>query len=219
MFVKICGITNEDDALLAVAMGADALGFNFVSGSIRQIAPQVAFDITRRLPPEILTVGVFRNELPNRVVDLAHKSGVKAAQLHGRETAEQCIEVAKQIRWVIKVFSAGDPDLHRADRYGTDMVMIDGAEPGSGKVFDWSLAGDAPDSMKLILAGGLTPANVGAAIGEVRPWGVDVATGVERSPGRKDALAVKRFIENARAATPTPYRGDDEDMPYDWDFE
>jgi phosphoribosylanthranilate isomerase len=219
MFVKICGITNEDDALLSVAMGADALGFNFVSGSTRQIAPQVAYDITRRLPPEILTVGVFRNELPERVVDLAHKSGVKAVQLHGNETPEQCIEVGKQIRWVIKAFSAGDANLPRADRYGTDMVMIDGAEPGSGRLFDWSLVGDAPDTVKLILAGGLTPENVAAAIHEVRPWGVDVATGVERSPGRKDALAVKRFIENARAATPAQYLGDDEAMPYDWDVE
>ncbi len=218
MFVKICGITNEDDALLSVAMGADALGFNFVSGSTRQIAPQVAYDITRRLPPEILTVGVFRNELPQRVVELAHKSGVKAVQLHGRETPDECIEVAKQIRWVIKAFSAGDPNLPRADRYGTDMVMIDGAEPGSGRVFDWSLAGDAPDAMKLILAGGLTPENVGAAINEVRPWGVDVASGVEKSPGKKDALAVKRFIENARAAAPAPYLGDD-NLPYDWDVE
>jgi len=219
MFVKICGITNEDDALLSVAMGADALGFNFVSGSTRQIAPQVAYDITRRLPPEILTVGVFRNELPQRVVELAHKSGVKAVQLHGNETPEQCIEVGKQFRWVIKAFSAGDPNLPRADRYGTDMVMIDGAEPGSGKVFDWSLVGDAPDALKLILAGGLTPENVAAAIHEVRPWGVDVASGVESSPGRKDALAVKRFIENARAAAPAQYLGDDEAMPYDWDVE
>ncbi len=219
MFVKICGITNEDDALLSVAMGTDALGFNFVSGSTRQIAPQVAYDITRRLPPEILTVGVFRNELPQRVVELAHKAGVKAVQLHGNETPEQCIEVGKQFRWVIKAFSAGDPNLPHADRYGTDMVMIDGAEPGSGKVFDWSLVGDAPDALKLILAGGLTPQNVAAAINEVRPWGVDVASGVESSPGRKDALAVKRFIENARAAAPEQYLGDDESMPYDWDVE
>ncbi len=91
-------------------------------------------------------------------------------------------------------------------------------EPGSGRVFDWALAGDAPDSLKLILAGGLTPDNVGAAITEVQPWGVDVATGVERSPGKKDAIAVKRFIENARAHASTPYLGGDE-MPYDWDVE
>jgi phosphoribosylanthranilate isomerase len=218
MFVKICGITNEDDALLSVAMGADAVGFNFVQGSTRQIAAQVAYDITRRLPPEILTVGIFRNEHPSRVVDVAHKAGVKAVQLHGRETAADTQQVAKSFRWVIKVFSAGDPNLPRAGEYGTDLIMIDGPEPGSGKVFDWSLAGDAPDSLKLILAGGLTPENVGAAITEVQPWGVDVATGVEKSPGKKDALAVKRFIENARAHAAEPYIGDD-NLPYDWDFE
>ena len=217
MFVKICGITNEDDALLSVAMGADAVGFIFAP-SPRQIAAQVAYDITRRLPPEILTVAVFRNEHPKLVVDTAHRAGVKAVQLSGRETPAQTAEVAKHFRWVIKAFGADDPNLPRADQYGTDMIMIDGPEPGSGKVFDWSLAGDAPDSMKLILAGGLTPENVGAAITEVQPWGVDVATGVEKSPGKKDALAVKRFIENARSHASTPYIGDD-DLPYDWDFE
>jgi len=218
MFVKICGITNEDDALLAVAMGADAVGFVFAP-SPRQIATQVAYDITRRLPPEILTVGVFRNELPARVVELAHKSGVKAVQLHGRETAEQCIEVAKQIRWVIKAFGSDDENLPRADHYGTDLILLDAPSPGSGKVFDWSLAGDAPDSVRLILAGGLTADNVAAAVEEVQPWGVDVSSGVEREPGKKDALAVKRFIENARAAAAVPYLGDDDAMPYDWDIE
>lgn len=217
MFVKICGITNEDDALLSVAMGADAVGFIFAP-STRQIAPQVAYDITRRLPPEILTVGVFRNEHPSRVVELAHKSGVKAVQLHGRETAEQTIEIAKQIRWVIKAFGSDDENLPKADHYGTDMILLDSPNPGSGKVFDWSLAGDAPDSVKLILAGGLTPDNVGAAVHEVQPWGVDVVSGTERAPGKKDAMAVKRFIDNARAAATEPYRGAD-DLPYDWDVE
>ena len=217
MFVKICGITNEDDALLSVAMGADAVGFIFAP-STRQIAAQVAYDITRRLPPEILTVAVFRNEHPKLVVDTAHRAGVKAVQLHGRETAAQTIEIAQHFRWVIKAFAAGDENLPRADQYGTDMILIDAPEPGSGKVFDWSLAGDAPDSMKLILAGGLTPENVGAAVTEVQPWGVDVASGVEKSPGKKDALAVKRFIENARANAAVPYIGDD-NLPYDWDFE
>jgi phosphoribosylanthranilate isomerase len=217
MFVKICGITNEDDALLAVAMGADAVGFVFAP-STRQVAAQPVYDITRRLPPEILTVGVFRNEHPKLVVDTAHRAGVKAVQLSGHETPDQTAEIGQHFRWVIKAFGAGDPNLPHADRYGTDMIMLDAPEPGSGKVFDWSLAGDAPDSVKLILAGGLTPDNVGAAIEEVRPWGVDVATGVEKSPGRKDALAVKRFVENARAHAPAPYVGED-DLPYDWDVE
>lgn len=217
MFVKICGITNEDDALLSVAMGADAVGFIFAP-STRQVAPQKAYDITRRLPPEILTVGVFRNELPSRVIEIAHKAGVKAVQLHGRETREQTREVAGHFRWVIKAFGSDDDNLPHADEYGTDMILLDAPDPGSGQVFDWSLAGDAPDSVKLILAGGLTPDNVAAAVHEVQPWGVDVASGVEREPGRKDALAVKRFIENARANAAEQYRGDD-NMPYDWDVE
>jgi len=214
MFVKTCGITNEDDALLAVAMGADAIGFVFAP-STRQIAPQVAYDISRRLPTEILTVGVFRDELPSRVIDIAHKSGVKAVQLHGRETAAQTTEIAQQIRWVIKAFGAGDENLPSADTYGTDLILLDAPDPGSGKVFDWSLAGDAPDSVRLILAGGLTPDNVAAAVEEVQPWGVDVSSGVERAPGKKDPIAVKRFIENARAHASEVYLGDD-DLPYDW---
>jgi phosphoribosylanthranilate isomerase len=217
MFVKICGITNEDDALLSVAMGADAVGFVFAP-SPRQIAPQVAYDIGRRLPPEILTVGVFRNEHPSRVIKLAHASGVKAVQLHGRETVEQCQEIARNIRWVIKAFGADDENLPRADQYGTDLILLDAPDPGSGKVFDWSVAGEAPSSVRLILAGGLTPDNVAAAIHEVMPWGVDVSSGVEKEPGLKDPMAVKRFIENAKAAAPQRYIGDDE-MPYDWDVE
>ena len=214
MFIKICGITTEEDALLATALGADAVGFVFAP-STRQLAPRVAYDIIRRLPPEVLTVGVFRDEHPSRVVEIVHRAGLKAAQLHGNETPAEAIEVASKVRWVIKVFAAGSPQLPKADRYGTDLIMVDSPSGGSGKVFDWDLAGEAPDGLRLILAGGLTPENVGEAIRAVEPWGVDVATGVESSPGRKDALKVKRFIEQARAAAPTPYLGPDE-LPYDW---
>ncbi len=201
MFVKVCGITNEDDALFAVAMGADALGFIFAP-SPRQVAPQQVFDITRRLPPEILTVGVFRDEHPSRVIKLVHQAGVKAAQLHGNETPAQAIEVAANVRWMIKAFAAGSPQLAHADHYGTDLILVDAPSPGSGKVFNWDLAAEAPDGVRVILAGGLTPDNVAEAIRVVEPWGVDVSTGVESAPGRKDALKVKRFIDNARAAAP-----------------
>jgi phosphoribosylanthranilate isomerase len=214
MFVKICGITNEDDALFAVAMGADAVGFIFAP-SPRQVAPQAVYDITRRLPPEVLTVGVFRNELPSRVVEIANKSGVKAVQLHGNETIEQTREVAHNIRYVIKVFDSDSPHLPKADQYGTDLIMLDTPGGGSGKVFDWRLAQEVPEGPRLILAGGLHPDNVADAIEVVEPWGVDVASGVEASPGRKDPTKVRRFISNARAAAPTPYLGPDE-IPYDW---
>jgi phosphoribosylanthranilate isomerase len=214
MFVKICGITNEDDALFAVAMGADALGFVFAP-SPRQIAPQQVYDITRRLPPEILTVGVFRDEHPSRVVKLVHQAGVKAAQLHGNETPAEAIEVAAGVRWTIKAFGAGSAQLAQADHYGTDLILVDAPSPGSGKVFNWGMAAEAPDGLRVILAGGLTPDNVAEAIDVVEPWGVDVSTGVESAPGRKDAMKVKRFIEAARAAAPAPYLGPDE-LPYDW---
>ncbi len=214
MFVKICGITNEDDALFAVAMGADAVGFVFAP-SPRQIAAQQVYDITRRLPPEILTVGVFRDEHPSRVIDIVNRSGVRAVQLHGHESPADVAEVSAQVRWVIKGVSAGTTDARRADQFGTDLILVDASSPGSGTMFDWSLMDDIPDGPRIILAGGLTPDNVGNAVQRVRPWGVDVSTGVERSPGKKDALKVKAFIERARQAAPDQYVGPDE-MPYDW---
>jgi len=177
------------------------------------------YDITRRLPPEVLTVGVFKDELPERVVQQAMNAGVKAVQLHGRETPEQTAYVARHFRWVIKVFTAGSSQLARAAEWGTDLVMIDSPGGGSGKVFDWTLAAEAPTTVQLILAGGLTPDNVADGIRAVEPWGVDVASGVEERPGRKDATLVRKFIANARAAAPHPYLGDDDAFPYDWSDE
>lgn len=217
MFVKICGITTEEDALLAVAMGADAIGFNFAPSSPRQIAVSRARDIASRLPPEVVTVGVFRDETPDRVVAAVNAAGLRAAQLHGHETAEQSQWVRARLPLVIKAFAAGDPEIARFVEYGADAVLVDSPQPGSGEVFDWSLAEGAPPGQRFILAGGLTPSNVAAAIARVRPWGVDVATGVEveGSPGHKEAPKVRAFIENARAAEPPDYRGADA-LPYDW---
>ncbi|MEZ5218121.1 MAG: phosphoribosylanthranilate isomerase [Ilumatobacteraceae bacterium] len=214
MFVKICGITSEDDALLAVAMGADALGFVFAP-STRQVAVRQVYDITRRLPPEIMTVGVFRDELPSRVVEMVYDAGLRAAQLHGHEPPDQVAEVAKSVRWVIKAFRAGSEDAKRADRYGLDVVLVDAAQPGSGTVFDWDLMDEIPEGLRVVLAGGLTPENVGTAVNRVKPWGVDVSSGVELSPGRKDPRKIKAFIDAARSAAPVPYLGPDE-LPYDW---
>jgi phosphoribosylanthranilate isomerase len=215
MFVKICGITNEDDALFAVAMGADAVGFVFAP-SPRQIAAQQVYDITRRLPPEILTVGVFRDELPSRVIETVNRAGLKAAQLHGHESPAMVAEVAEQIRWVIKAVVAGSPDARRTKEFGTDLILVDAPSPGSGELFDWSLLGEVAEGPRLILAGGLDPDNVATAVRKVLPWGVDVSTGVEKSTGRKDPMKVKAFIERARAAAPLQHLGPDS-MPYDWD--
>lgn len=214
MFVKICGITNEDDALFAVAMGADAVGFVFAP-SPRQVAAQQVYDITRRLPPEILTVGVFRDEHPERVIDTVNRAGLKAAQLHGHETPSMVEDVCAQLRWVIKAVVAGSPDARRANEFGTDLILVDAPSPGAGKVFDWTLVDDVAAGPRIILAGGLHPDNVAEAVRIARPWGVDVSSGVEKSPGKKDALKVKAFIERARGAAPTQHQGPDE-MPYDW---
>ncbi|HVA43030.1 MAG TPA: phosphoribosylanthranilate isomerase [Acidimicrobiales bacterium] len=218
MFVKICGTTSEEDALLAVALGADSVGFIFAP-SPRQIAPAVAGDITKRLPPEIITVGVFRDESKERVVEAVNRNGLKAAQLHGRETPETVAWVAERVPMTIKVFPAGDPGVGRADEYGADVVMLDAPYPGSGEVFDWALAGEVPDGVRVLLAGGLDPDNVASAIARVKPWGVDVATGVERSPGHKDPAKLRAFILAARRAEPPSYEGDEDDAPYDWQEE
>lgn len=214
MFVKICGITNEDDALLAVALGADAIGFIFAP-SVRQIAVQKVYDITRRIPPEILTVGVFRDEHPQRVIEMVQSSGLKAAQLHGHESPADVVAVSQHVRTVIKAVSAGTVDATRANEFETKMILVDAPEPGSGAVFDWKMAAELPEGLQLILAGGLTPENVANGITIVKPWGVDVSSGVEASPGRKDPILMKRFLENARAGAPKEYDGGGF-VPYDW---
>lgn len=216
MFVKICGTTSEEDALLAVAMGADAVGFIFAP-SKRQVAPNLVADIVKRLPPEILTVGVFKDEAPQRVVDIVQKSGLRAAQLSGHEPPDEVRWVRSRLRFVIKAFSAGDPRLVEAKECGADVVMLDSATPGSGQVFDWALADAVPKGVPVLLAGGLTPDNVAAAISQVQPWGVDVATGVESSPGHKDPRLLRAFV---RAAKETPAFAKDYHPslkePYDW---
>ncbi|MDQ2651386.1 MAG: phosphoribosylanthranilate isomerase [Actinomycetota bacterium] len=218
MFVKICGITSEEDALLAVAMGADAVGFVFAP-SPRQLAPVRAADIAKRLPPEILTLGVFRDHAPERVVEIVRQAGLVGAQLHGHETIEATRWVRERLPVVIKAFPGGDPELRHAPNYSADIVLLDSASPGSGRVFDWSLAEGAPSGLRLMLAGGLNPDNVAEAIAKVRPWGVDVSSGVESAPGVKDPRLVRTFIKNAREATPTDYRSTESTRPFDWQMD
>lgn len=214
VFVKICGIMSEEDALLAVAMGADAVGFVFAP-SERQVSASKVYDITRRLPGDILTVGVFRDEHPKRVIEMVDRAGLKAAQLHGHETPEMVADVMKSVRTVIKSVVAGTTDAARADRFPTDLILVDAPAPGSGKVFDWSLLGDVPIGPRVILAGGLTPDNVAAGIAAGRPWGVDVSSGVESSPGRKDPVKVRRFVAEAKAHEVGEHPVTDA-APYDW---
>ena len=221
MFVKICGQTSEEDALLSVALGADALGFIFAP-SPRQVAPGLVHDIVRRLPPELITFGVFRNELPQRVAKIVHECGLRGAQLHGRETPDQSHWLKERIPVVIKAFMAGDPGIKHAAEHRVDAILLDSpAGGGSGKVFDWRLAEDAPGGIPLVLAGGLDASNIADAIEKVHPFGVDTCTGVESEPGKKDPRKLRLFIANAKATEP-----DDEELvdevfgppPYDWEI-
>jgi phosphoribosylanthranilate isomerase len=199
IFVKICGITSEADALLAVGMGAAAVGFVFAP-SPRQMAPAAVADIVKRLPHETTTVGVFRDEAPSRVVEIANAIGLRAVQLHGMESAGDTRWVAERSSTTIKAFPAGHRNIDRFAEYGADFLLVDGASPGSGEPFDWRLAEGVVDPGRLIVSGGLTPDNVGAAIAHLRPFGVDVSTGVESSPGIKDPGRLHDFLASVREA-------------------
>jgi phosphoribosylanthranilate isomerase len=217
VFIKICGTTSEEDALLAVAVGADAVGF-VLAPSPRQVAVERVRDIVTRLPPDVLTVGVFRDAAPEQVVEAVHRGRLKAAQLHGHERPEDTQYVHERVQIVFKAFAAGDPAVRTAADHGADAVLLDAARPGSGSVFDWTLTEDAPVDLRLIVAGGLTPENVGVAITRVNPWGVDVVSGVEASYGVKDPRRLRAFVAAAREAAPVEHHGG-EDRPYDWETE
>jgi phosphoribosylanthranilate isomerase len=221
MFIKICGTTCEDDALLAVALGADAVGFVFAP-SPRQIAPQIAGDIVKRLPPEIVTIGVFQDEPPERVLSIAHLAGLRGVQLHGREPPTTARWLNSRLPMVIQAFAAGDARVRRAGEYGAHVILLDAPNPGSGKLFDWSLAAELPAGQRLMIAGGLTATNVAAAIARARPWGVDAVSGIERTPGRKDPIKMREFIAATRAAEAEvdgPEIDGDTSALYDWQDE
>jgi phosphoribosylanthranilate isomerase len=212
-FVKICGVTSEEDALLAIGLGASAVGF-ILAPSPRQLAASKVADIVKRLPSDTVTIGVFRDEAPQRVVDIVNHAGLTGAQLHGHETPATSAYVRERIGVVIKAFPAGSPRLREADEFGVDLVLVDSPSPGSGRLVDFSMLEGLADASRLVLAGGLTPDNVGEAIQRVKPFGVDVATGVESSVGVKDPRKVAAFIAAARGAAPAPTELPDE--PFDW---
>jgi phosphoribosylanthranilate isomerase len=182
------------------------------------VAVERVRDIVTRLPPDILTVGVFRDAAPEQVVAAVHRGRLKAAQLHGHERPEDTQYVHERVPVVFKAFAAGDPAVHSAADHGADAVLLDAARPGSGQVFDWSLTEDAPMNLRLMVAGGLNPDNVGAAIARMNPWGVDATSGVEAEPGTKDPRLLRAFVAAARLAAPPRHQGS-EDRPYDWETE
>jgi phosphoribosylanthranilate isomerase len=205
VFVKICGITNLEDALLSVSAGADALGFNFYRPSPRYIEPLAARMIIDHLPANVLTVGVFVNQpAPQALEQLACEAGVAAVQLHGDESPDFCR--ALRDRFVIKVLAVDrDFEPERALDYDVQAIMLDASHQemrgGTGQVIDWTVARKTRALVpKLFLAGGLAPGNVGEAIQAVQPYGVDACSALEISPGRKASERLAAFVKAARAA-------------------
>jgi phosphoribosylanthranilate isomerase len=198
--VKICGITNVEDALLACELGADAIGLNFYGKSPRCISPFTASKIIRNLPPFVSAVGVFVNWQAAAVTALAKALDLSAAQLHGDEPPQLVTEIVKKVS-VIKALHVGKGSaLPAFAKYrGATAFLLDaphsGQYGGTGHTTDWSLAHTAAKSHRILLAGGLTPENVAEAILAVRPYAVDVTSGVESKPGKKDPAKLSAFFE------------------------
>ena len=205
--VKICGITNTPDAQVAVSAGTDALGFIFYSKSPRYIDPKVAKHIISELPPFVLPIGVFVNEEPKVVRDIMQECGLALAQLHGDETPAYCENLERPVLRGIRLRDRGS-FLAMAEykgRAGVRGFVVDAfsesAFGGTGETTDWTLASEAAKAAPILLAGGLTPDNVQEAIQKVKPYGVDVSSGVEASPGKKDPAKVQAFIHAAKLVT------------------
>lgn len=198
--VKICGITNQDDALHAVSSGADALGFIFYAASPRCVPPAEARAIIAALPPFVTRVGLFVNESSAKIQKIVEECGLDAVQLHGDESPQACLGLPCRLIKGIRPHSSTDLEL-LAD-YPASALLVDAAVPGqfggTGQRADWVLARQIAARYCVILAGGLSPDNVAQAVCEVRPYGVDVSSGVESKPGRKDPELVARFIRMAK---------------------
>jgi phosphoribosylanthranilate isomerase len=204
IIVKICGITQSADALAAADAGADALGFMFYERSPRHITISAASAIIQQLPPQIVKVGVFVNAEPKFVLDAITECGLNLLQFHGQETPEFCTGFGIMSMKAFQIRSA--ESLKALSDYPTDAWLLDayssGKLGGTGERFDWDLAVQAREMGRpIFLAGGLTPENVAQAIRLVQPYGVDVSSGVESSPGRKDPDKVRRFVQAAKNVT------------------
>ena len=210
-WIKICGTTNLEDALTAVDAGADALGFVFYEKSPRKIDPEAAGKITAKLPASIEKVGVFVEEPVEKILLTVAQAGLTAAQLHGDQYLESLqLKSARDLKvfLVVPAKNLSSTDWLKGKGLGVNAVFFDSGTPqlpgGTGKAFDWNSAAPAIEAISkdanVVVAGGLTPANVGEAIRILKPWGVDVASGVEARPGKKDPKKVRAFIEAVRQA-------------------
>lgn len=200
--IKICGITNKEDAINAASLNVDMMGFIFYRNSKRYIEPRVVRDIANELPPSIAKVGVFVNEKEEKVFEIAQDLSLEMLQFHGDETPDYCLGFKDKYK-VIKAFRLKTKkDLKDTNDYDVDLYLLDTYAPdtfgGSGEIFDWKILEDYEFLKPIILSGGLNPKNISQAIKEISPYGVDVSSGVESSPGKKDLELMKKFVENVR---------------------
>lgn len=206
MKIKICGITNADDARLCVECGVDALGFIFVERTPRYITPDAAARIVAILPPFVTPVGVFWDHVPGHVKAVAEQSGLGALQFHGDEPPEDLQDYRLPVIKTLKV--AGGADLDRMASYRVAAFLLDSpsrwSEGETRPPIPWDVAAAAARRHPVLLSAGLTPDNVAEAVRRVRPYGVDVNSGVEAHPGRKDEPRVRRFVAEVRAAEGSP---------------
>lgn len=195
LFVKICGLRTARDVDVAVAAGADAIGFVFAPGSPRTIGAAEARELAGRVPDGVLTVGVFRGQPVGEVRRLTEASGVRAVQLHGDEGPEYYAELRAPGRTLLR---ATAEHVLRCGEYGEDLLLLDAPDPGSGKPWNWGSREFTAPEGRWLLAGGLTPVNVREAVLTTGAWGVDVSSGVERERGVKSPELIRAFIEAAR---------------------
>jgi len=201
--VKICGMTQLKDALFAVEQGVDAVGFIFYKKSPRAVTMKTVREIITKLPPLVDTVGVFVNESAERLNKIADYCGLDLVQLHGEESPAFCRKIHRR---VIKAFRVKDlQSIKQLEKFPVSGFLLDtfsdDLHGGTGKTFDWNLALPAKKMGPVILAGGLTPRNIIQAVRQVRPYGVDVCSGVEKSPGIKDLEKVRAFLRNIRSGS------------------
>jgi len=198
--IKVCGITNREDALAACELGADALGFIFYNGSKRYVEPEKAKAIVSELPPFISTVGVFVNQDVPEIESVVETVGIDTVQLHGDESADFCSKIPLRVIKAVRVKEFVDADA--VELYPVQAILFDKHADdmygGTGKSFDWSALSGIHISKHIILSGGLTDENVSEAIETVRPYAVDVSSGVEDSPGKKNHMKIRNFIEAVR---------------------
>jgi phosphoribosylanthranilate isomerase len=200
--VKICGVTSVEDALLCAEAGVDAVGVNFAAGSPRRVSLALGREIVASLPPAVLSVGVFVDADFEELREIQQRVGLGCLQLHGVEPPELLVRLLPHAYKAIRV--QGETSIAEAARYAGEHILLDAHVPGvaggTGHSFDWSLAARVAQLRKLTLAGGLRPDNVASAIAAVRPFCVDVASGVESSPGKKDRARLLRFVAAVRGA-------------------